>query len=62
MFLGSEIENFHTRYMATVTGGIAVLFTFSIHKSQFKEFDGALTLATQTLKVSKRIPSAVWTA
>ncbi|WP_157267979.1 hypothetical protein [Azohydromonas aeria] len=51
--LGSEVENYYTRYMATVKGDVAVLFTFSVHKSRYEDFAGAYTLVTQTLKIKQ---------
>lgn len=48
---GSEVPNYDTRYLATVKGGLAILFTFSAHRSYYAKFDGAATLAVGTLNV-----------
>lgn len=52
--LGSEVPNYYTRYMATVKDNVAVLYTFSVHKSRYQDFAGVSTLAVQTLKVKSR--------
>lgn len=52
--LGSEVPNYYTRYMATVKDNVAVLYTFSVHKSRYKDFAGVSTLAVQTLQVKSR--------
>ena len=54
--LGSEIPNFYTRYMATVKGNLAVLYTFSVHKSRYEDFVGVSTLAVQTLQLKPWTP------
>jgi hypothetical protein len=48
---GSELPTYETRYLATVKGGIAILFTFSTHQSVFSDLEGAAVLAANTLKV-----------
>jgi hypothetical protein len=53
--LGSEIPNYYTRYMATVKDDLAVLYTFSVHKSRYQDFVGVSTLAVQTLQVKPRV-------
>lgn len=52
--LGSEVPNYYTRYMATIKDDVAVLYTFSVHKTRYEELAGALTLAVQTLQVRAR--------
>lgn len=52
--LGSEIPNYYTRYLATVKDDLAVLYTFSVHRTSYQEFAGMSTLAVQTLKVKPR--------
>ena len=54
--LGSEVPNYYTRYMATVKDNIAVLYTFSVHKSRYQDFAGVSTLAVQTLQIKPRPP------
>lgn len=53
--LGSEVPNYYTRYMATVKDNIAILYTFSVHKSRYENFVGVSTLAVQTLQVKPRV-------
>lgn len=48
---GSEIPSYQTRYLATVKGGIAILFTFSAHQSAYSDLEGAAVLAVSTLGV-----------
>lgn len=52
--LDSEVPNYYTRYMATVKDNIAVLYTFSVHKSRYQDFAGVSMLAAQTLQVKPR--------
>lgn len=52
--LNSEVPNYYTRYMATVKDNVAVLYTFSVHKSRYEEFAGVSALAVQTLRVKPR--------
>ncbi|WP_143080765.1 hypothetical protein [Variovorax sp. YR750] len=47
----SEISNYYTRYMATIKGGIAILYTFAVHKSKYDEFIGSSELAVDNLEV-----------
>lgn len=55
--LGSEVPDFLTRYMATKIGKIAVLYTFSAHKSYYNGFLGAMDLVVNSLVVHQ--PPAV---
>ncbi|MEN4918422.1 hypothetical protein ABE485_07100 [Achromobacter spanius] len=50
-WFSSEVLNYYTRYMATVKDNLAVLYTFSVHKSHYQDFAGVSTLAVQTLQV-----------
>lgn len=51
--LGSEIPNYVTRYVATARDGIAVLFTFSAHRTRHDALLGAAMQAVYTLRVKK---------
>jgi hypothetical protein len=52
---GSELPNYFTRYLATSRDGIAVLFTFSAHRSSYESLVGAAIQAVYTLEL-KPIP------
>ncbi|MDM5180785.1 hypothetical protein PO883_26735 [Massilia sp. DJPM01] len=49
--LGSEVENYYTRYAGTVKDGIGVLFTMSAHTRYYEKYNGAFTLALHSLKL-----------
>jgi hypothetical protein len=51
--IGSEIEGFYTIYMATVTDGLAVLVTFSVHKDQYQQFKELVRPCIESLEVKK---------
>jgi hypothetical protein len=48
---GSEAPQYVTRYLATVKGGLAILFTFSAHQSVTSDLEGTAVLAVATLEV-----------
>jgi hypothetical protein len=54
---GSELADFYTRYLATTKDGIAVLYTFSAHRSQFEELQGAAIQAVETLSLKNPVGS-----
>ncbi|UVH55137.1 hypothetical protein NWF24_20115 [Variovorax paradoxus] len=49
--LNSEIPNYYTRYMATIKGDIAILYTFAVHKSKYDQFIESSELAVNNLEV-----------
>jgi hypothetical protein len=55
--LNAEVPNFYTRYLATVSNGVAVLYTFSFHKSYHEEFYWVSESLVKTLKIKPlRVP------
>ena len=54
MFLNAEVENFYTRYMATVSSGIAVLYTFSFAKSQYSTYYSSSDFAIANITLKPR--------
>lgn len=56
MLLNAEIPNFYTRYMATVSSGIAVLYTFTFAKSQYDTYYAGsdFAVANVTLKPQRK--------
>jgi hypothetical protein len=48
---GSEIANYDTRYLATVKDQIAVVFTFSAHRSVYEQVLSGAVQAVNTLQV-----------
>jgi hypothetical protein len=55
IFLNAQVKNYYTRYMATVSSGIAVLYTFSFHKSAYATYypDSDFAVANLRLKPLK---------
>jgi hypothetical protein len=51
---GSELPDFYTRYLATTKDGIAVLYTFSAHKSVYADLSGGAIQAIDTLRLHYR--------
>lgn len=49
--MGSEIPNYYTRYVATIKEKLAILFTFSAHRSEYTKYSGTLLKAVQSLRV-----------
>jgi hypothetical protein len=48
---GSEAPSYNTRYLATARNGIAILFTFSAHRSIYEKLVGAAVQAVYTLQI-----------
>lgn len=51
MHLASEVPNYYTRYVATTKDKIAVLVTFSAHKSQYPKYSSDFYRAIESLRV-----------
>jgi hypothetical protein len=51
MHLGSEIGNYYTQYLATVTSHIAILVSFSAHKEDFDRYNPELKQMIRSLLV-----------
>lgn len=51
MHQGSEIPNYYTRYLATTKDRIAVLVTFSAHKSHYSKYSSDFYRAIESLRV-----------
>ena len=51
MHLGSEISSYYTRYLATVKDRIAILITFSAHKSHYTKYSKDFLQSVETLRV-----------
>ena len=49
--LGSEIPNYYTRYLATIKDKIAILITFSAHKTVYSKYSQDFFKAVQSLRV-----------
>jgi hypothetical protein len=49
--LGSEIPNYYTRYLATIKDKIAILVTFSAHKTVYSKYSQDFFKAVQSLRV-----------
>lgn len=49
--LGSEIQNYYTRYIATIKGDIAVLVTFSVHRDFYNKYMNDFLNAIKSLNV-----------
>lgn len=49
--LSSEVENYYTRYLATVKGEIGMLVTFSAHKDHYTKYANDFIRAIKSLKV-----------
>ncbi|MEK6773882.1 MAG: hypothetical protein AABY64_08070 [Bdellovibrionota bacterium] len=49
--LESEVQNYFTRYLATIKDRIAVLVTFSAHKDDYARYSADFARAIQSLKV-----------
>jgi hypothetical protein len=59
LHLGSEIQTYYTRYLATVKQNIAVLVTFSAHKKFYTKFSNDFFNAILSLRVNA--PSKIGT-
>jgi hypothetical protein len=51
MHLGSEVLNYYTRYLATTKDKIAILVTFSAHKSHYTKYSADFFKAIESLRV-----------
>jgi LPXTG-motif cell wall-anchored protein len=51
MHLASEIPNYYTRYLATTKDKIAVLVTFSAHKTHYSKYSSDFYKAIESLRV-----------
>lgn len=51
LHLGSEVQNYYTRYLATTKGQIAILVTFTAHKDQYSKYANDFIRAIQSLKI-----------
>lgn len=51
LHLGSEVENYYTRYLATTKGQIAMLVTFTAHKEHYSKYANDFIRAIQSLKI-----------
>jgi hypothetical protein len=54
LHVGSEIQNFHTYYLATTTSNLGILVTLSVHKDRADTFVGQLTEMMTSLTVYQR--------
>ena len=51
LHLESEVENFFTRYLATIKDRIAVLVTFSAHKLHYSKYSADFMKAIQSMRI-----------
>lgn len=51
LHLGSEVQNYYTRYLATTKGQIAILVTFTAHKEHYSKYANDFIRAIQSLKI-----------
>jgi LPXTG-motif cell wall-anchored protein len=51
MHLASEVPNYYTRYLATTKDKIAVLVTFSAHKTHYSKYSSDFYKAIESLRV-----------
>ncbi len=51
LHLGSEVENYYTRYLATTKSQIAMLVTFTAHKEHYSKYANDFIRAIQSLKI-----------
>lgn len=51
LHMGSEVQNYFTRYLATIKGRIAVLVTFSAHKQFYTKYSQDFFKAVMSLRV-----------
>jgi hypothetical protein len=47
----SEVPSFYTRYLTTVSDGIAILVTFSAHKDRYPQFQSLITPCIRSLEI-----------
>jgi hypothetical protein len=53
LHLGSEVQNYFTRYLASIKGRIAVLVTFSAHKQFYTKYSQDFFKAVMSLRVTE---------
>jgi hypothetical protein len=53
LHLGSEVQSYFTRYLATIKGRIAVLVTFSAHKQFYTKYSQDFFKAVMSLRVTE---------
>lgn len=51
MHLGSEVTSYYTRYLATIKERIAILVTFSAHKTNYTKYSSDFLKAIESLRV-----------
>lgn len=51
MHLGSEVTSYYTRYLATIKDRIAILVTFSAHKTHYTKYSKDFIKAVDSLRV-----------
>lgn len=51
LHMGSEINSYYTRYLATIKGRLAIAVTFSAHKSHYTKYSGDFLKSVQSLKL-----------
>ncbi len=52
LHMGSEVSTYYTRYLATVKDRIAILVTFSAHRSNFSKYSADFIRAIDSLRVT----------
>ena len=51
LHLGGEVQNYYTRYLATIKDKIAMLVTFTAHKEHYSKYSSDFIKAIQSLRV-----------
>lgn len=51
LHMGSEVQNYYTRYLATIKDGISVLVTLSAHKNSYTKYSNDFFNTVKTLRV-----------
>lgn len=51
LHLGSEINNYYTRYLATIKDSVSILVTFSAHKDHYTKYSQDFLKAVMSLRV-----------
>jgi hypothetical protein len=52
LHLGSEVTTYYTRYLATIKDRIAILVTFSAHRSHYTQYSNDFIRAIESLRVT----------
>ena len=47
----SEVKGFYTKYLATVSEGVAILVTFSANKDSYKEFQTLIVPCIRSMEI-----------